>query len=87
MFFPDKAFQPCGMLVGKVGSLPEIVAPERFSTQVAFCLTHKYCTRLERLVKNKHSSLISPLISYEGKYDFRIWPLLAVFTVNVVREC
>jgi hypothetical protein len=86
VFFPDKAFQPCGMLVGKVRSLPEIVAPERFSNQVASCLTNKYYTRLGRLVKDKHSSLIGPLISYEGKYDFRIWPLLAFFTVNVARE-
>jgi len=37
------------------------------SVQVGFGLTQKHYTGLERLGWDKHSSLLGPLVSYEGK--------------------
>ncbi len=52
------------MLVGKAISLPQSGAPERFFNGVGSCFTNKHKTRLERLSKDKHSSLLRIFVNY-----------------------
>jgi hypothetical protein len=69
VFVSDKPFQPSLMLaVGNVRSLPLSGAPERSFSKVSSGLTHKHYTRLERVAKDKYSSLLGPFVSYaEGE--------------------
>ncbi len=60
-----KFFQHSLMFIGKCRSVTCSEATKRCFTQVGPGLTLKYYTRLERLTKNKHSSLLDPLKSYE----------------------
>jgi hypothetical protein len=51
-----------------------------------------YYTRLERLGRDKHTSLLNPFISYVENGVLRIWPLAFVVTYrmdtkNVVHKC
>ncbi len=59
----DKPFQPSLMLVGKARSLLQSGAPEGCFTQVSSCITCKNQTRLERLAKDKHCSLLQKCIN------------------------
>ena len=54
---------------GLVALRHESVAPSR----VGSC-TDKYKTRLERLVRNKHSSLLGTLVNYDHKKFYNIGP-------------
>ncbi len=62
------------MFVGEARSLPLSGAPERWFTQVGSSLTHKYQTRLERLNRDKHSSLLQKSVSYGQKKFYNIGP-------------
>jgi hypothetical protein len=55
--------------VGKDRSLPQSGAPEGFFTRVGSGLTHKHKTRLERLARNKYSSLSRKSVNY-GRNKF-----------------
>jgi hypothetical protein len=63
------------MLVDKLRSLPESGAPERWFCWGGSSLFGKYKTRLERLAKDKHSSLLQKLINYGHKkvYNIDTW--------------
>ncbi len=64
MFVPGK---PSLMFVGKAKSLPLSGAPESCFGAVGSSLTHKHTTRLERLARDKHSSLLQTLVIYGRK--------------------
>jgi hypothetical protein len=53
-------------------------APFRCPTKVGFGLTIKHYTRLERFVRNKHSSLIRAFIYYGQKKFHHIGPWMEV---------
>jgi hypothetical protein len=53
------------MLAGQAGSLPLGAGTERCSTQVGSGLTRNHDTRLERLARDKNSSLFDTFVSYE----------------------
>jgi len=60
MFAFGKPFQPILMFVGKTNSLPY-----GFSFRVGSCLNDKhYTSRLERLVRYKHTSSLQTFIKY-----------------------
>jgi hypothetical protein len=57
-FVPGKPFQPSLIFVVKARSLPKSGAPERQFTWVGSGLTRKHKTKLERLARDKHPSLL-----------------------------
>jgi hypothetical protein len=63
MLVAGKPVQSSLVFVGKAWS----GAPERCFTWVGSGLTRKYWTRLERLAKDKHSSLLQKSINYGCK--------------------
>ncbi len=69
----DDFFQPCLMLAGMAGAYPS----EFFQVIHAPSLTHKHQTRLERLAKDKHSSLLRKSVNYgrNNFYDKGPWAL------------
>ncbi len=73
MFVSGKPFQPSLEFVGKARSLSQSGAPERLLNRVGSGLTHKDKTRLERLARDKHSSLLRKSINY-GCNKFFILP-------------
>jgi hypothetical protein len=58
VFVLDKPFQPSLVFVGKSRSLPYSGAPEKCITQVGSGLTRNHWTGLQKLARDKHSSLI-----------------------------
>ncbi len=58
MFVHGKPLRPSLMFVGKARSLPLSRELERSFSQVGSGLTHKHETRLERLARDEHSSLL-----------------------------
>jgi len=62
------------MFVGEVRSLTFRGAPERCFTQVGYGLTHKRWTRLERLARDKHSSLLQKYVNYGHKKFYNTGP-------------
>ncbi len=62
------------MFVGEARSLPWREAPERSFTQVGSGLTRKHYTRLERLAKDKHSSLLQKSVNYGQKSIITLAP-------------
>jgi hypothetical protein len=72
MFVPGKLFQPSLMFVGKTGAYPS-EAPFRCSTLgYAPGLIHKLQTRLEKLARNKCSSLLRKFVNYGCKKFYNI---------------
>ncbi len=69
MFVPGKPFQPILMFVGEARSLPKSGAPEGSFTRVGSGLTRKYWTRVERLARDKHSSVLVTFVNY-GRISF-----------------
>jgi hypothetical protein len=66
------------MLVGKEGVYP-IEEPFRGSTiGSAPGLDHKKLTRLERLARDKHSSVLQKFVTYGCKKFYNIGPLVRV---------
>ncbi len=62
------------MFVGKARSVFKSVAPEKGFTQVSSCLTHNHYTNLEKLAKDKHSSLFQTFVKYGRKKFYKIGP-------------
>ncbi len=62
------------MFVGDTWSLPQSGAPERCFTRVSSGLTQKHETRLERLAKDKHSSLLQKSVNYVCKFFYSTGP-------------
>ncbi len=70
---PGKPFQPSLIFAGNAGAyLSE--APFRSST-LGYdpALNSKHYTRLEKLVTDKHSSLLGKFVNYDCKF-YNIWP-------------
>jgi hypothetical protein len=67
MFDPGTPFQPCLIIVGEARSLTLSGAPERCFTWVGSGITRKYYNRLERLARDKHSSLLHKFANYGQK--------------------
>jgi hypothetical protein len=69
------------MFVGKARSQPSIGAPEKFFTpgrcfsELGFGPTPKHQTRLERLARDKRSSLLRKFVNYDRKrfYNVDTW--------------
>ncbi len=74
---PYKPFQPILMLEGKVRSIPQ-----RCFNHVGSRLTCILKTRLERTTRNKHSSLLGPLLSCEETKVLCIRPLVFTGVIN-----
>ncbi len=76
-FAPGKPIQPSLMFAGKARAFPS-KAPFRYSTLgQAPGLIHKHQTRLERLAKDKHFSLLRKSVNYSRKkfYSTSTWDL------------
>jgi len=74
VFDVEKPFQPNLMFVGKATGPHLSGAPERCFTWVGSGLTRKHYTRLERLVREKHSSFLQKSVNYASKKFYRIGP-------------
>ncbi len=75
MFVPGKPFQPSIMFAIKAGAYMN-ESPFRCSTLgYAPGLTHKHLTRLERVAKNKHSSLLQKSVNYDRKIFIGLAPV------------
>jgi hypothetical protein len=60
------------MFVSKVSSLPYNVAPENSFTWLGSGLAHKHWTRLEKLVRDKRSSVLQKFVTYvRKKFNYR----------------
>jgi hypothetical protein len=59
------------MFVVKARSLPKSGAPERHFNFVGSGLTRKHFTRLERLARNKHPSLLWKVVTYGRKKFYK----------------
>ncbi len=90
MFVHRKPFQPSLMFVGKARSLPESGVLFGCSTQVGYSLTHKHQSRLERLARDKHSSLLRTFVNYGRKKFYNVDPMgpnvIKLFTVVIYRH-
>ncbi len=90
MFVPDKLFQPSLMFVGKSGAYPS-EAPVGCSTLVsAPDLTHKHQTWVEKLARDKHSSLLLVFVNYDRKKFLAPGPNLMLFqfvTISQFKLC
>ncbi len=74
MFVIEKPFLPSLLFVDKVITYL-IEEPLRCSSlEKAPGLAHKHQTKLERLAKNKHSSLLRKFVNYEEKKFYNIGP-------------
>jgi hypothetical protein len=67
-------FQPNLLFMGKARSLPLNGAPERGFTWVGSCLARKHKSIIERLAKDKHSSLLRIFVTYGRKKFYNIGP-------------
>jgi hypothetical protein len=74
VFVPCKPFKPSLMFVGKATGLPESGAPERCFAWVGSGLTNKHYTGLERLAKDKRSSLLRKFVNYGCKKFYSTGP-------------
>ncbi len=67
MFLLGKPFKTIRIFVGKARSLPKSVSSEKDFTWVGSGLSNKHLTRLEKLARSKHSSLVRKFITYGRK--------------------
>jgi hypothetical protein len=74
VFVPDKPFQPSLMFVGKAGEYPSEASFRCSTLGWAPDLAHKHQTRLERLARDKHCSLLQKTVNYGCKKFYRIGP-------------
>ncbi len=72
MFVPGKLFQLSVMIVGKAGAYLAEALFRCSTLGYAPGLTHKHYTRLERLNRNKHSSLLRTFVNYGRKKFYNI---------------
>jgi hypothetical protein len=73
MFAPGKPFQLSPLCVDKASSLPLSGVPERCFTWVGSCLTCKHSI-LERLSRDKRSSLLRKFVTCSRKTFYNIGP-------------
>ncbi len=78
MFVHGKPFQPSLLFVGKAKSLPYGGAPERFFNRVGSCFTKRHYIRLERLLMDKHSSLLRTFVNYGRKFFITLEPVIKI---------
>ncbi len=64
VFVPGKPFKPSLMFVGKTGTYPSETHLVCSTLGQAAGLIHKNYSRLEKLAKDKHSSLLRKFINY-----------------------
>ncbi len=64
MLVPGKPFQLSLMVVGKAGAY----------TDYTFGFPHKHYTRLEKLARDKHSSLLQKIVNYGQKSFITLVP-------------
>jgi len=76
VFVPGESFQPSLMSMFKASNLPDSRALDRCFTQVSSGLTSKHYTRLERLAKDKHSSLLRKSVNYGRNFFIVQAPVL-----------
>ncbi len=76
MFVPGKLFQPNLMFVGKARGLPKSGSPQRCFNLVGPGLASKHWTRLERLAKDKHSSVLRRSVNYGHNKFYSTGPRL-----------
>jgi hypothetical protein len=69
-------FQPTLMFAHKVRSLPESGVLKRCFTRVGSSLTHKHYIRLEKPIRDKHSSLLRTLLNYSRKKFITLCPAI-----------
>jgi hypothetical protein len=74
VFVSGKYCQPSLMFVGKDRSLPYCGASERCFIHLGSGLTSKHWARLERLARDKHSSLLQKTVNYGRKKFYNIGP-------------
>ncbi len=67
-------FQFSLMFVGKARNLPQNGAPERCFICIGSSITSKYQTSLERLARDKHSSVLRKFVNYGQKKFYNIGP-------------
>jgi hypothetical protein len=74
------------MFSGKIRGISKSGAPpERCFTPVGSSHTHKHSTRLERLVRDKHFSLLYAFVSYKEKSFIKLAPVI-IGLGNIVSE-
>ncbi len=78
MLVTGKPFQPSLIFVGKARSLKYSGAPERCFSQIGFGLIHFHFSWLERLARDKRSSLLQTFVNYVCKIFITLWPGKAV---------
>ncbi len=72
--YPWQAFPALSDVCGEARSLPQSVAHERCFTRVGSALTCKHQTRLERLARDKHFSLLRESVNYDRKKFYSTGP-------------
>ncbi len=84
----SQTFNPRLLFMGKARSLPQSGVPERFFNTVGSCFTIKHKTRLERLARDKDSSLLQKYVDYSCKTfystssSYQVNPLAQRFLVR-----
>jgi hypothetical protein len=58
----------------KTRSLPKRSTFQFLHSVVSYGLAHEHKTKLERLAKDKHYSLLEKLVNYDHKKLYNIWP-------------
>ncbi len=81
---PGKPFQPRLTFVGEARSLPLRGAPEISFTWVRSSLICKHQTRLERLARDKHSSLLQKSVNYGQKSLITLAPVPSVISIVII---
>ncbi len=64
------------LFVGEVRSLPQSRTSERFFNMAGSCFTIKHQTRMGKLTRDKHASLLRKFITYSHKKVYNIGPRL-----------
>ncbi len=92
MFVINECLSPAGFskpilkFVGMARSLPQIGAPRRCFTRVGSGHTCKHQTRMERLAKDTHSSLLQTFVKYGRKSFITLGPVVVNELGNPKRE-
>ncbi len=72
MFVPGKLFQPSQMFAGKAGAYPSEASFSYSTLGCAPDLTDKHLSRLEKLARDKHSSLLRKFVNYGQKIFYTL---------------
>jgi hypothetical protein len=75
-FVPGRPFLPNLMFVGRARSQPFCGVPERCFTNVLSSFAHIHSARLERLTRDKQSSLLQTFVNYDCQRFCSIGPCL-----------